>query len=78
MLDKHCDINNFEKKEKVLDIVDVEINGDPGPFLQYVKLRGFLKYKTAHPELDDSTYFAGYAECIDDIVELVVYPKYNI
>ncbi len=54
---------------KVLDIVDVEINGDPGPYNEYVKLRAKLKYKQLHPELDENTYYAACAECVDDIVE---------
>jgi len=62
-------------EDRVLDIVDVEINADPGPHDMIVKMRGYDKFKTAHPEINPSSYSAVYAECVDDIVEQVVYPK---
>ena len=61
--------------DRVLDIIDIEFDGDPGPFNELIKMRGYAKFKTAHPEIDPSSYFACYAECVDDIVEQVIYPK---
>lgn len=61
--------------DRVLDIVDVEFTGDPGPFNQYVSQRAYWKFKTAHPEIDPSSYHTAFAECVDDIVEHVIYPK---
>ena len=61
--------------DRVLGIVDVEINAYPGPHNELIRMRGYDKFKTAHPEIDSTTYSAVYAECVDDIVEQVVYPK---
>lgn len=61
--------------DRVLDIVDIEFTGDPGPFNEIIRMRGYDKFKTAHPEIDPSSYSAVYAECVDDLIEQVIYPK---